>query len=157
MRLATASSFARAAGSRASGAVIIALSRARPEPIDQPNATAHPHAAQEMLAQLQAPSQGQLAKPPQFVTLHNTGEQTHFIIDRYNPGHEFLGKQKKRIEMTTDGIATLRHLARTDRGIYPSGQKKGQPFPPHPVRIIDVGPIRCNGVEEPVWVPTVFV
>jgi hypothetical protein len=108
-------------------------------PIDQPNATAHPHAAQEMPAQLQAPSQEQLAKPSQFVTLHNTGEQTHFIIDRYNRGHEFLGGQKKRIEMTTDGIDTLRHLARTDRGIYPSGQKKGQQFPPHPVRIIDVG------------------
>jgi hypothetical protein len=91
----------------------------------------------------------QFAKPSQFVTLHNTGEQTHFIIDRYNQGHEFLGGQKKQIEMTTDGIDTLRHLARTDRGIYRSGQKKGQPFPPHPVRIIDVGPIRCNGIELP--------
>ena len=117
--------------------------------IDQPHVTAHPQAAQEMLAQLLAPSQEQLAKPSQFVTLHNTCEQTHFIYDRYNQAHEFLGGQKKQIEMTTDGIDTLRHWARTDRGHYLSGHKKGQPFPAHPVRIIDVGPIRCNGIELP--------
>jgi hypothetical protein len=64
--------------------------------IDQPHVTAHPQSAQEMLAQLQAPSQEQLAKPSQFVTLHNTCEQTHFIYDRYNQAHEFSGGQKNK-------------------------------------------------------------
>jgi hypothetical protein len=90
-----------------------------------------------------APSQEQLARPSQFVTFMNTDPvQTHFVINRFNQGVELRPGEKKQIEMTVDGCDTFRHLARTDRGFYPDGPRKGQPFPAHPVKILDVGPIR---------------
>jgi hypothetical protein len=90
-----------------------------------------------------APSQEQLARPSQFVTFMNTDPvQTHFVINRFNQGVELRPGEKKQIEMTVDGCDTFRHLARTDRGFYPDGPKKGQPFPAHPVKILDAGPIR---------------
>jgi hypothetical protein len=94
---------------------------------------------------MSAPSQEQLARPSQFVTFMNTHPvQTHFVMNRFNQGVELRPGEKKQIEMTVDGCDTFRHLARTDRGFYPDGPKKGQPFPPHPVKILDAGPIRCD-------------
>jgi hypothetical protein len=55
-------------------------------------------------------------------------------------------------QMVVDEIETFRHLARTDRGCYSAGQNAGKPFPPHPVKILGVGPIRR---DEMVPVPSV--
>jgi hypothetical protein len=50
--------------------------------------------------------------------------------------------------MVVDEIETFRHLARTDRGFYTAGQNAGKPFPAHPVKILDVGPLRCDTETE---------
>jgi hypothetical protein len=93
-------------------------------------------------ASMQIPSQEHLAKPSQYVTFQNTDQvQTHIVINRHKQGVALQPGEKKVIEMVVDEIETFRHLARTDRGFYPDGPKKGQPFPAHPVKILDVGPL----------------
>jgi hypothetical protein len=94
--------------------------------------------------------QEQLAKPSQFVTFQNTDPaQTHIVINRYRQGVALQPGEKKQVEMVADEIATFRHLARTDRGFYSAGQNAGKPFPPHPVKILDVGPIRSDDTVLP--------
>jgi hypothetical protein len=98
---------------------------------------------------MQQPSQEHLAKPSQFVTFQNTDPaQTHIIINRHKQGVSLQPGEKKVIEMVVDEIETFRHLARTDRGFYPDGPKKGRPFPAHPVKILDVGPLRRDTETE---------
>jgi hypothetical protein len=100
-------------------------------------------------ASMQVPSQEHLAKPSQFVTFQNTDPaQTHIIINRYKQGVALQPEEKKVIEMVVDEIETFRYLARTDRGFYSAGQNAGKPFPPHPVKILDVGPLRRDTETE---------
>jgi len=78
-----------------------------------------------------------LAKAHQRVTLKNTSEcQTHFIIDRRLQHIELKPGQSCEIDMLADELRNLVHLARTDRGFYQSGPRRGQAYPPHPVRVI---------------------
>jgi hypothetical protein len=70
-------------------------------------------------------------------------------MNRFNQGVELRPGKRKQIEITVDGCDTFRHLARTDRGFYPDGPKKGQPFPAHPVKILDVGPLRRDETVLP--------
>jgi len=87
----------------------------------------------------------QLAKPHQRVLLHNTSEiQSHIIQDRYLQFHTMVPGAKVEVDMLVTAIANLHNLARTDRGYYMSGPNAGQPFPPHPVRIVDLPPIQSR-------------
>jgi hypothetical protein len=94
-------------------------------------------------------TQERLAKPHQRVTLHNTGEvQTQIIQDRFWQTHTLLPGAKAEIDMVVDEIATLVDLARTDRGFYMFGPKKGQPFPPHPVKVIGIPAIQARPITD---------
>jgi hypothetical protein len=100
-------------------------------------------------ASMQIPSQEHLAKPSQYVTFQNTDPvQTHIIINRHKQGVALQPGEKKVIEMVVDEIETFRHLARTDRGFYSAGPNAGKPFPPHPVKILDVGPLQRDSETE---------
>jgi hypothetical protein len=72
----------------------------------------------------------------------STGVRNAIEVGAVRAGVALQPGEKKVIEMVVDEIETFRYLARTDRGFYPDGPKKGRPFPAHPVKILDAGPIR---------------
>ena len=89
-------------------------------------------------------SREQLAKTHQLVTFKNTAaEQTHVVLDRFKHAHHLQPGQVQEIDMAVDEVDTYHHWARTDRGIYTTGprHKIGQPLPPHPVVILELGPV----------------
>jgi hypothetical protein len=90
--------------------------------------------------QLRQPTAEHLALPWQTVTLKNTHpEQTHFIFDRFGVAIELRPGQQRELAMVVTELQNLMHQARTDRGFYECGPKKGQPFPAHPVRVLGIG------------------
>jgi hypothetical protein len=90
-----------------------------------------------------------LAKPHQLVLLHNTHEcQAHGVKDRYEQIVWLAPGEKKELDMLVDEIATLVHLSRTDRGFFPSGPKRGQPFPAHPVKILGLPPVQSRPIDD---------
>jgi hypothetical protein len=90
-----------------------------------------------------------LAKPHQLVVLHNTHEcQTHIIQDRFWQTHPIAPGAKIEIDMVVDEIANLVDLGRPGRGFYTYGPLKGQPFPPHPVRVIGIPTIQARPPED---------
>jgi hypothetical protein len=93
------------------------------------------------------PSAEQLAKPHQRVTLKNTSEvgQIFYVQDRAFNQVRLLPGHPTEVDLLCTQIANLAHLARGDRGFYPAGSPKaGQPFEPHPIRIIGLGPKQIN-------------
>jgi hypothetical protein len=94
-------------------------------------------------------SQERLAKPHQLVLLHNTSEvQTHIMRDRFLQSQSILPGAKVEVDMPVDEIETLHDLSRTDRGYYAYGPRKGQPFPPHPVRICGIPPVPSRPIDD---------
>ena len=102
-----------------------------------------------------APTADQLALPYQRVRLKNTDPAcTHIMIDRHLQGHVLQPGQSCEIEMTTGDITNLLNLARTDRGIYTAGPNVGKPFPPHPVKLEGLTPIKTDPKREaPIGAP----
>jgi hypothetical protein len=97
--------------------------------------------SQAVIGMTRAATPEHLAKPHQRVTLKNTHEcQTHFIQDRNHNHVELRPGQSKEVDMVCDELQNLIRLARTDRGFYESGPNIGKPFPPHPVKVIGLGP-----------------
>jgi hypothetical protein len=90
-----------------------------------------------------------LAKPHQLVLLHNTSEvQSHGVKDRFEQIVWLAPGEKKELDMLVEEIATLVHLSRTDRGFFPSGPKRGQAFPPHPVKILGLPPVQSRPIDD---------
>jgi len=89
--------------------------------------------------------QARLARAHQLVTVMNTDErQDHYLKDRYLAHILIRPGQRVEIDMLVDEIAALHNLARTDRGHYLAGPKAGQPFPPHPLKIIGIPPVQSR-------------
>jgi hypothetical protein len=61
------------------------------------------------------------------------------IFDRFGVATELRPGQQREIAMVVSELQNLMHQARTDRGHYTSGPRCGQPFPPHPVRVLGIG------------------
>jgi hypothetical protein len=102
-------------------------------------APAPPAMVQRVVDQLQTATPERMAKAHQRVTLHNTAQQVFYIQDRSLRHIEFRPGERKEIDMIADELQYLIYQSRTDRGFYESGPKKGEPFPPHPVKVINLG------------------
>jgi hypothetical protein len=93
--------------------------------------------------------QARLARAHQIVTVQNTDErQDYFLKDRYLQHILIRPGAKVEIDMVVDEIANLHDLSRTDRGFYAFGPKRGQPFPPHPVRIIGIPVVQARPITD---------
>jgi hypothetical protein len=85
------------------------------------------------------PSSERLKAPHQLVRVQNTSPvQTHIVIDRQQNGHELRPGEIKEVDMLVDDIASLRELARPNRGFYTHGHLFGRPLPQHPLRFVDL-------------------
>jgi hypothetical protein len=81
-----------------------------------------------------------LAKPWQNVTLRNSDPaQAHYVRDRAFQYVKFEPGEQREIAMVVDELQELVRLARTDRGHYESGPRRGLPFPAHPIKIVGLG------------------
>jgi len=110
-------------------------------PIEFAHTQPHPEHAQSVRDLATLPTAEHLSKSHQRVTLKNTDPaQTHFVRDRGLNYVQLLPGQSKELDMVSSELSGLLHLARTDRGFYESGPRKGLPFPPHPVRVVGIGP-----------------
>jgi hypothetical protein len=84
-------------------------------------------------------TQERLAKPSQFVVLHNTSEvQVHGWKDRWETMQMFAPGEKREICVVCDELDTLIELSRTDRGFFAYGPRKGQAYPAHPLRVVGI-------------------
>jgi hypothetical protein len=84
-----------------------------------------------------------LARPWQTVIMKNFSDvgQTNVFLDRFRKQHEIRAGEAREFQMENDRIALHLHGCRVDRGHYPVGSPKaGQPFPPHPCRIVSITP-----------------
>jgi hypothetical protein len=97
----------------------------------------------DQFAAMRNPSTQRLSEPHQIVTLKNTGNQTHILMDRGNVPHALNPGDTQQLDMPVSDIERLRFLARTDRGVYDTGplDRIGKPFPPHPVVVLECGTI----------------
>jgi hypothetical protein len=94
-------------------------------------------------------TQERLAKPSQHVVLFNSSEvQTHGVKDRWEVMQMFAPGEKREICMVCDELNTLIELARTDRGFYTYGPKRGQPFPPHPLKVLGLPPASSRPIDD---------
>jgi hypothetical protein len=95
---------------------------------------------QRVVDQMRQPTAEELARPWQTVSLKNTHpEQTFFISNRFGVAVELRPGQQREVPMVVAELQNLLHQARTDRGYFESGPKKGQAFPAHPVRVLGLG------------------
>ena len=90
-----------------------------------------------------------LALPSQHVVLFNSSEvQSHGVNDRWEQMQMFAPGEKREICMVCDELNTLIELARTDRGFYTYGPKRGQPFPPHPLKVLGLPPAPSRPIDD---------
>jgi hypothetical protein len=90
--------------------------------------------------QMQTATPERMARAHQRVTIHNTAQQVFYVQDRSLRHIEFRPGEKKEIDMIADELQYLIYQSRTDRGYYESGPKKGEPLPPHPLKVIGMQP-----------------
>jgi hypothetical protein len=94
-------------------------------------------------------TQERLSKPHQLVVLFNSSEvQSYGIQDRFLQLQMLKPQEKREVAMIVDELATLIHLARTDRGFFTSGPNRGKPFPPHPLKILGLPPVQSRPIDD---------
>jgi hypothetical protein len=91
--------------------------------------------------QMTEASPERLASPHQRVTLKNTSEtgQTFYIQDRYLKHIEIPSGQSREVDMVASELQNLINQARSDRGHFQSGPRKGEAFPVHPLKVVSFG------------------
>jgi hypothetical protein len=90
-----------------------------------------------------------LAKAHQRVRIRNTHEcQTYVIQDRFWQAHQILPGAEVEVEMELSELANLVDQRRPGRGWHMVGPKKGQPFAPHPLLVVDIPAIQARPPED---------
>jgi hypothetical protein len=122
------------------------MSAANALPYTPPSAP--PLSNQHAVVQAPVATSARLAKAHQRVRIRNTGEQNYIIQDRFWAAHEIRPGQEVEIDMELSELANLVDQRRPGRGWHLIGPRKGQPYAPHPLLVVDIPAIQARPPED---------